>query len=168
VRQPILPVEFTYAIDPIGARQLAAAGVGASVTVSLGGRSTPLFTPIEVTGVVCAVGDGQVGAVDLPQGRINMGCCAVFDTGPVTLLVTELAAAAGIHPAAYRHVGVEPAEHRMIVMKTASNFQYMAPFTSDVVRVATPGPTQPDLAGLPWRRVPRPIFPLDQPTTWRP
>jgi microcystin degradation protein MlrC len=155
-------------IDPIGARQLAAAGVGATLTVSLGGRSSPLFTPIEVTGEVRAIGDGQVGAVDLPQGRINMGCCAAFDTGPVTILVTEFAGAAGIHPAAYRHVGVEPADHRMIVMKTASNFQYMAPFTSDVVRVATPGPTQSDLAGLPWRRVPRPIFPLDQPTTWRP
>jgi microcystin degradation protein MlrC len=155
-------------IDPIGARQLAAAGMGTTLTVSLGGRSTPLFTPIEVTGEVRAVGDGKVGAVDLPQGRINMGCCAAFETGPVTLLVTEFAGAAGIHPAAYRHVGVEPAEHRMIVMKTAANFQYMAPFTSHVIRVATPGPTQSDLAGLPWRRVPRPIFPLDQPTTWRP
>jgi microcystin degradation protein MlrC len=155
-------------IDPISARELAAAGIGASLTVSLGGRSTPLFTPIEVAGEVRAIGDGDVGAVDLPQGRINMGCCAAFDTGPATILVTELAGAAGIHPAAYRHVGVEPAEHRMIVMKTASNFQYMAPFTADVIRVATPGPTQSDLAGLPWRRVPRPIFPLDRTTTWRP
>jgi microcystin degradation protein MlrC len=109
-----------------------------------------------------------VGAVDLPQGRINMGCCAAFDVGPVTILVSEFAGAGGIHPAAYRHLGLEPAEHRMIVMKTASNFQYMAPFTAEVIRVATPGPTQSDLAGLPWRRIPRPIFPLDEPTTWRP
>ena len=42
----------------------------------------------------------------------------------------------------------------MIVMKTASNFQYMAPVTSEVIRVATPGPTQSDLAGLPWKRAP--------------
>ena len=34
----------------------------------------------------------------------------------------------------------------MVVMKTASNFQYMAPFSSGVIRVATPGPTQSDLA----------------------
>ena len=97
--------------------------------------------------MVRAVGDGAVDAPDLPQGRINMGRCVAFDVGPVTLLVSEHAGAAGIHPAAYRHVGVEPGDHQMIVMKTASNFQYMASITSGVIRVATPGPTQSDLAG---------------------
>jgi microcystin degradation protein MlrC len=56
----------------------------------------------------------------------------------------------------------------MMVMKTASNFQYMAPYSTDVIRVATPGPTQSDIAALPWQRVPRPIFPLDPIATWRP
>ena len=96
-----------------------------------------------------------------------MGRCVAFDVGPVTLLVTEHAGAGGIHPAAYRHVGVEPGDHQMVVMKTASNFQYMAPLTSEVIRVATPGPTQSDLTALPWQRAPRPIFPLDEPATWR-
>ena len=154
-------------IDAGAAAHLAEAGAGATVTVSLGGRSTPLFTPLPVTGVVRAVGDGVVDAPDLPQGRINMGRCVAFDVGPVTLLVTEHAGAGGIHPAAYRHVGVEPGDHQMVVMKTASNFQYMAPLTSGVIRVATPGPTQSDLTALPWQRAPRPIFPLDEPATWR-
>lgn len=154
-------------IDPVAAATLAEAGVGAAVTLPIGGRSTPLFAPIEVTGVVRAVGDGVAAADDLPQGRINMGRCVAFEVGPVTLLVTELAGAAGIHPAAYRHVGIEPADHRLIVMKTASNFQYMAPLTTDVIRVATPGPTQSDIAALPWQRAPRPIFPLDPTPTWR-
>jgi microcystin degradation protein MlrC len=113
------------------------------------------------------VAEGQVDTTDLPQGRFDMGRCAAFDVGPVTLLVTELAGAAGIHPAAYRHLGVEPGAHRMIVMKTASNFQYMSALTTTFVRVATPGPTQSDLASLPWERAPRPIFPLDPTPTWR-
>jgi microcystin degradation protein MlrC len=154
-------------IDARSAARLAAAGAGATVSLALGGRSTPLFTPLPVTGVVRAVGDGVVGAADLPQGRINMGRCAAFEVGRVTVLVTEHAGAGGIHPAAYRHVGVEPGDHQMIVMKTASNFQYMAPLTSAVIRVATPGPTQSDLTGLPWQRAPRPIFPLDEPASWR-
>lgn len=154
-------------IDAQAAVQLAEAGSGATVTLPVGGRSTPLFTALAVTGVVRAVGDGAVPAPDLPQGRINMGRCAAFDVGPVTLLVTEFAGAAGIHPASYRHLGIEPGDHQMAVMKTASNFQYMAPLTSEVIRVATPGPTQSDLASLPWRRAPRPIFPLDDPASWR-
>lgn len=154
-------------IDPVSAVELAAAGVGATVTLAVGGRSTPLFRPLEVAGVVRAVGDGLADADDLPQGRINMGRCAAFDVGPVTLLVTEFAGAAGIHPASYRHLGIEPGDFRMIVMKTASNFQYMAPLTTTFIRVATPGPTQSDLAALPWERAPRPIFPLDPTPSWR-
>lgn len=154
-------------IDPVAAGELAEAGPRATVTLTVGGRSTPRFCPLEVTGVVRAVGDGLVEVNDLPQGRINMGRCAAFDVGPVTLLVTERPGAAGIHPAAYRHVGVEPGDAQMMVMKTASNFQYMAPLTSSVIRVATPGPTQTELAGLPWQRAPRPIFPLDPISTWR-
>jgi microcystin degradation protein MlrC len=154
-------------IDPAAAVELFAAGAGATVTLALGGRSTPLFRPLAVTGVVRALAEGQVDNTDLPQGRFDMGRCAAFDVGPATLLVTELAGAAGIHPAAYRHLGVEPGEYRMIVMKTASNFQYMSAITSSFVRVATPGPTQSDLASLPWERAPRPIFPLDPTPTWR-
>jgi microcystin degradation protein MlrC len=154
-------------IDARAAAHLADAGPGATVSLSIGGRSTPLFTPLPVTGVVRAVGDGVVDAPDLPQGRINMGRCVAFEVGPVTMLVSEHPGAGGIHPAAYRHVGVEPGDHQMVVMKTASNFQYMAPLSSAVVRVATPGPTQSDLTTLPWQRAPRPIFPLDEPATWR-
>ena len=154
-------------IDPVSALHLADAGAGATVTLALGGRSTPLFSPLEVTGVVRAVRGGLVDVEDLPQGRINMGRCVSFDVGPVTLLVTESAGAAGIHPAAYRHIGIEPGDHQMVVMKTASNFQYMASLASRVIRVDTPGPTQSDLAALPWQRAPRPIYPLDEPTTWR-
>ena len=55
----------------------------------------------------------------------------------------------------------------MIVMKTASNFQYMKQLTTDFVRVATPGPTQSDVRSLPWSRIPRPMFPLDEMKDWR-
>lgn len=163
VGRAILPI-----IDAVAAAELWRAGAGATVTMSLGGRSTSLFAPIEVTGTVRSTGDGVIDTPDMPQGRINMGRCVAFDVGPATVLVTEFAGAAGIHPDAYRHVGVEPGDHRMIVMKTASNFQYMAPLTTQFVRVATPGPTQSDIASLPWERTPRPTFPLD-PTirSWR-
>jgi len=154
-------------IDPVAAVTLVEAGPGATVTLSLGGRSTPLFAPLDVTGEVRQVGDGLVDTADLPQSPFDMGRCAAFEVGPVTILVTEFAGAAGIHPAAYRHVGLEPGAHQMIVMKTASNFQYLSSLTSSVIRVATPGPTQSDIAALPWRRAPRPIFPLDPVTTWR-
>jgi len=50
---------------------------------------------------------------------------------------------------------------KIAVLKTASNFQYFAPITSEVIRADTPGPTQSDIEGLPWPRVPRPLYPFD-------
>ena len=55
----------------------------------------------------------------------------------------------------------------MVVVKTASNFQHFAPIATDVVRADTPGPTQSDIAGLRWTRIPRPMFPLDALDGWR-
>ncbi|MEJ7798991.1 MAG: M81 family metallopeptidase [Ilumatobacter sp.] len=154
-------------IDPLSARRLAEAGTGATVTLELGGRSAPFFSPLEVNGVVREVADGVVELTDYAETLIDMGHTVAFDVGPVTLLVTEYAGVAGIHPAVYRHVGIEPADFQMIVMKTASNFQYMEPFTTAMIRAATPGPTQSDIAELPWRRVPRPIFPMEALASWR-
>ena len=53
------------------------------------------------------------------------------------------------------------------MLKTASNFQFFAPISSRVIRVDTPGPGQSDVKTLPWRRVPRPIWPLDDIAHWR-
>jgi microcystin degradation protein MlrC len=86
---------------------------------------------------------------------------------PATLLVSELRGVAGNIPSVYRAFGVEPTDHKMAVLKTASNFQYFAPITSRLIRVDTRGPGQSDVAGLPWRRVPRPIYPLEEIGSWR-
>lgn len=154
-------------IDSASAVRLAAAGVGATVTLELGGRSAPFFTPLKVTGVVRAVSNGVVELTDHAETEIDMGDTVAFEVGQVTLLVSEYAGVAGIHPDVYRHVGIEPTEYHMMVMKTASNFQYMAPFTSTIIRAATPGPTQSDIAALPWQHIPRPCFPMESIDSWR-
>jgi microcystin degradation protein MlrC len=149
--------------------RLAAAGEGATVTLPLGGCTAPaFFTPLEVTGTVRRIADGSAVKVAFGhQSVIDMGRVAVFETGPVTLLISELRGVAGNLPDVWRAFGVEPAEHRIAVVKTASNFQYFAPIASEIVRADTPGPGQSDVHSLPWRSLPRPIHPLDEVTGWR-
>ena len=96
-----------------------------------------------------------------------MGRTVVFETGPVTLLISELRGVAGNVPDVYRAFGIEPADYKMAVLKTASNFQYFAPITSQIIRVDTTGPGQSDIFTLPWKRIPRPIYPLDPLRDWR-
>ena len=140
---------------------LAAAGEGATVTLPVGGDTTSFFEPLEVTGVVRSVSSGLVDVVEHSQRRVDMGRTAIFEVGPVTLLVSELRGLGGNVPEVYRANGVEPKDHGIVVLKTASNFQYFTPMSTDMIRVDTPGPTQSDIKNLTWDRVPRPIYPLD-------
>jgi microcystin degradation protein MlrC len=155
-------------ISPGAATQLAASGAGATVTLALGGDSAPaFFRPIEVTGTVRTVAGGVIEIADNHQRMVDMGRTVVFDVGPVTLLISELRGLAGNVPDVYRAFGIEPADYKMAVLKTASNFQYFAPLTSQVIRVDTTGPGQSDIMTLPWRRLPRPTYPLDPIDDWR-
>jgi microcystin degradation protein MlrC len=161
LRGPLRYRALVPVADPEAARLLADCVDGDPVTVKVGGWANSFYAPVEVEGTVRTVRDGKVMLDGLPQGSVDMGTSAIIDVGEVTILVTEHAGVGGIHPDVYRHLGVEPSSYKMIVMKTASNFQYMRDITTTFVRVATPGPTQSDVATLPWARIPRPIFPLD-------
>jgi microcystin degradation protein MlrC len=66
------------------------------------------------------------------------------------------------HPVVCRRFGLEPAQAKIIVMKTASKFQYYAGMTAEIIRVDTPGPTMSQLEAFEWRHLPRPIWPLDK------
>lgn len=167
LRQGIKSRALVPLIAPGTVATLVAAGVGASVTLPIGGNATPFFTPLTVTGMVRRIGGGIVTVSDHHQREVDMGRTVVFDVGPATLLISELRGLAGNSPDVYRALGVEPTDYKMAVLKTASNFQYFAPITSEVIRVDTRGPGQSDIAGLPWKRIPRPIYPLDPIAGWR-
>ena len=155
-------------ISPAAAEQLYAAGVGATVTLPLGGdAATEFFTPLVVTGTVRIIGGGLIKIVDNMSGEVDLGKAVIFDVGPVTLMITEKRGLAGNLPELYEAMGIDPRQYKMAVVKTASNFQYFAPITSVVVRADTRGPGQSDVFTLPWKRLPRPIYPLEKFDDWR-
>lgn len=155
-------------IEPQTVARLVQAGTGAVVTLPVGGHSaTAFFTPLTVTGTVRRIGGGIVPLTGHYQDEVDMGRTVVFDVGPVTLLISELRGVAGNLPDVYRALGVEPTDYKMAVLKTASNFQYFASITAQVIRVDTIGPGQSDVFGLPWKRIPRPVYPLDAIDDWR-
>jgi len=155
-------------ISPGAARTLTEAGEGATVTLMLGGDAAPeFFTPLEVTGVVRTVGGGIIQITDGHQSEVDLGQAVIFDVGLITLMITELRGLAGNLPELYSAMGVNPLDYKIAVLKTASNFQYFAPITSRVVRADTRGPGQSDVFTLPWKRIPRPVYPLEQIDDWR-
>jgi microcystin degradation protein MlrC len=154
-------------VAPAAAKQLAAAGKGATVTLKLGGNASPFFTPLEVTGIVRKIAAGVVRVPVFQQPQFDQGQTVFFEVGPVTLMISERPGSGGNVPDVYRFFGYEPTEFRMAVLKTASNFQFFRPIVSQVIRVDTTGPGQSDVKGLPWRRVPRPMYPMEDITSWK-
>jgi microcystin degradation protein MlrC len=154
-------------VEPKTVACLVAAGEGAEVQLPIGGTLTGFFKPLTVTGRVRRIADGHIDLADGRHGEIDMGRTVVFEVGPATLLVSELRGVGGNVPDVYRAFGVEPRDYKIAVLKTASNFQFFAPITSEVIRADTAGPGQSDVLTLPWRRLPRPIYPLDPLADWR-
>ena len=90
-----------------------------------------------------------------------MGRAVLLEVGTIKIVVSEYEGIGGNHPIVYRHFGIEPATAKLVVMKTASNFQYYADMASAIIRVDTLGPTMSHLERFPWQQIPRPIYPLD-------
>ncbi len=168
LRQGIRSRAIIPLIEAQTVERLVAAGEGATLTLPVGGHSaTAFFKPLTVTGTVRRIADGKVKLSDHHRTDIDMGRTVIFDVGPVTLLVSELRGVAGNLPEVYRAFGVEPADYKMAVLKTASNFQHFASISSQVIRADTTGPGQSNVFGLPWKRIPRPVYPLDPIDDWR-
>lgn len=143
------------------------AGVGSTITVMLGGKLDPNFAePVEVTARVEKIGGGRLHAEIVGLESFDMGRAVWLQAGSISIIVSEQRGIGGNHPAVYRHFGIEPADAKMVVLKTASNWQYYHDMTAEVIRVDTPGATMSNLHQFNWTQLPRPIYPLDELPAW--
>jgi len=155
-------------VQPAIAELFGEVTVGDHVSLDVGGSVTGWWPPLPVDGVVVGVGAPHV---TIPgsgfDSAMDMGPSVAIRVANVTIVVSARPGVAGNHPDHYTSLGVDVAAHQVAVVKTASNFQFYAHLTDHVIRANTPGPTQSDIRALPWGRVPRPIYPLDDVADWR-
>ncbi|MBX3012874.1 MAG: M81 family metallopeptidase [Caldilineaceae bacterium] len=167
LRQQVTQTALLPMVDAEVVEQAITAGVGATITVALGGKlATAFHQPVPVTAKVMRIGGGRIEAEVIGMESFDMGRAVLLEAGAIKIVVSEHEGIGGNHPIVYRHFGLEPATAKMVVMKTASNFQYYAEMTSTIIRVDTVGPTMSHLEQFPWQHVPRPIYPLDPAVTF--
>jgi len=163
VRQPVL----LTMVDPEVVEQAIVTGVGNTIEVELGGKQSGNYsTPIKITAKVSAVGGGEIQATCIGRDTFSAGRAVVLKLGSIQIVVSETSGVGGNHPATYEHFGIDPSNAKMIVLKTASNFQYYADWTSEIIRVDTKGATMSNISSFNWHQLPRPIYPLDPTTTF--
>jgi microcystin degradation protein MlrC len=142
--------------DPISARAAHAAGVGATVTLALGGKSgIPGDAPYNETFIVENLSDGQfVAAGPYYGGRdMDMGPSAALRIGDVRVVVSSHRAQLADR-SMYRYVGIEPTEQSILVNKSSVHFRAdFEPIAEKVIICAAPGAMPADTASLPWTRL---------------
>lgn len=168
LRQGLENVAFYAICDPQAAEEAAAAGVGKTLTLTLGGK-VPMpalkvqSEPLTVTGRVKLVFDGvYLNRGPMYRGvRNDTGLTVVLDTGKVEIVIVS------------RHqepfdincllsAGIDPLQKRYVVLK--SRVHWRAGFSEmarAIIECTGVGVTTSDYSQIEFKHVRRPIYPLD-------
>ena len=142
--------------DPQSAKAAHAAGVGATVTLALGGKSgIPGDAPYKETFIVDKLSDGQfVAPGPYYCGRdMDMGPSAALRIGDIRVVVSSHKAQLA-DQSMYRYVGIEPTEQAILVNKSSVHFRAdFEPIAEKLIICAAPGAMPADTAALPWTRL---------------
>lgn len=145
------------------------AGIGTELDVQIGGKQDDVYsTPLPINATVVAIGGGEITADVIGMNSFNAGRAVHLRAGNIHIVVSESEGIGGNHPAVYEHFGIDVSTAKMVVLKTASNFQYYKDWTAEIIRVNTAGMTMSKIDGFDWKQLPRPIYPLDPDTTYDP
>ncbi|MEQ8861465.1 MAG: M81 family metallopeptidase [Pseudomonadales bacterium] len=168
LRQNLDDVAVFGFYDPAAVRAMVGAGVGAELTVSLGGKlAMPALerqsAPLEVRGRVKLICDGEFPAtVAMSRGlTLQMGTTAVLSTGKVDIVVVSRHVEP-FDPGCFRAVGIDPATRRYLMLKSRIHYRVgFRDMARAVVECAGRGVCTSDYAELTFEHVRRPIYPLD-------
>ena len=156
--------------DPEAVQQAIAAGIGAQVALSIGGKiAMPAIPadspPLAVSGTVKTISNGHYrNRGPMARGvQMDMGAAVVLDTGAVEIVLIS------------RHVepsdlncllalGIDPMQKRYVMLKSRIHWRAgLGKLASAVVECAGVGVCTSDYAQLRFKKVRRPIYPLDLP-----
>ncbi|MAE67068.1 MAG: hypothetical protein CMJ18_22635 [Phycisphaeraceae bacterium] len=144
--------------------RIASAGVGDEVHVAVGARMDTAFSePLPVTGRVTCVTGGQI----TNDGRfgndamIDIGAAVCLAVDNVRLVLTERVIM-GPQPSLFRKVGLEPFDAKIVMLKSTIGYRVTYGHVAKAVIPADcPGAMSANMTHFDFKRVPRPIFPLD-------
>lgn len=139
--------------DPASVAIATAAGIGAHIELQIGGRFTPGFAPLTVSGTVLHLGDGQfeISGPVLGGEKSSLGRTAtiLIDGRIIALLTSE----PGLThtPAAFTSQGIDVAQQDFVVAKSSSHFHANFSGVGTTLEVATPGLSHFTRGFFPWR-----------------
>lgn len=148
-------------VDAPAVAVASAAGIGATITVPLGGSVDPArFPPLTITARVRLLSDGRF--VNESHGTLwEGGDTAVLEAESITIVATSRAVSLYDRSLFYAH-GQDPRRFDLVVVKSPHCQPHMFRDWADLyLNVDAPGSTSANLPYLGHTACARPIFPLD-------
>ena len=151
-------------------RALQSVAMGGSMTLPIGGKGSKLDEgplTLEVTLVSRSNGhfdleDRQSHLASMSGSAYEMGPCAVVRHEGLTILLTSRKTPP-FDLGQWRSQGIEPEKMKLIGVKAAvAHRRAYDKIASHMLWADTPGPCRSDLTKLPFKKVRRPVFPLDE------
>lgn len=159
------PKAVSVIYDPEAAQACAQAGIGAEVSLSVGGKTDALHgAPVAITGRVRTLNDGRFEETEARHGGAtvwNQGLTAVVELPGETLVVlnSERTAPMSIHQ--LTSLGIRPERQRILVVKAAIAYRAAyEPIAGEIIEADTPGITAVNPLRFEYHHVRRPLWPL--------
>ena len=155
--------------DPVAVHQLGPVSIGGTAMIAIGGKGSRLDPgPLTIEVELVSRSDGRFELEDkqshlasMSGDRFDMGPCAVVKHAGLIILLTSRKTPP-FDLGQWRSQGIDPAQLSYIGVKAAvAHRRAYDPIAARMLWVDTPGPCSSNLASLPFKRVRRPVFPLD-------
>ncbi|MEO8486027.1 MAG: M81 family metallopeptidase [Betaproteobacteria bacterium] len=168
LRQELDGVAIAPIRDPAAVATMVEAGEGQRVRLALGGKTDMpsiglVGAPLTLEGRVERVTDGAFTITGPMYTGIRtfMGRTAVLDTGRAKIVVTSRPHEP-FDLGVFTHAGIDPRAQRYIMLKSRIHYRAgFKPIAAAIVECAGAGVTNADLSVYDYRKLVRPIYPLD-------
>jgi microcystin degradation protein MlrC len=147
--------------DPMAVRFCFAAGKGARLALRFGGKTAATSAqPVDAEVTVLEI--RREAAQTFGGGSVPLGDATAIEVGGIQVaLISKRVQALGTD--LFTGVGIDLESKRMIVVKSTNHFHAaFAPLAAEVLYVDAGGPIPRDPRRVPYTRVKRPIWPLDE------
>jgi microcystin degradation protein MlrC len=153
--------------DPDAVRRCVEAGVGAELTLDLGGKLDYRHSePLAVTGRVQFILQQPVQRYGLPRIE-DTNRQVVLRTGGIQMIITEKRTAFH-HLAQFHALEIDPAQQQILVVKVGYLVPELKALAKKTYLALSPGAVNQAIIELPYTRLKRPFFPFDSSMTWQP
>jgi microcystin degradation protein MlrC len=160
LRHPDVPSAIGVTWDPIAVEFCRAAGVGGNLWLRIGGKATPVSGPsLDVNVVVKGVTDDLL--IPFEQSWVSLGPAAAVSVGDVDIVLGSKRAQT-FSPPAFSNLGIDLSKKAIVVVKSSNHFSAaFSKIAAAIHYLDTGGPFPHDPLAVTYKRVRRPIAPLD-------